>query len=86
MVWATGPAYVLSPWSRGGWVNSQVFDHTSVIRFLETRFEVAEPNVSPWRRAICGDLTTAFDFKTPNDTPFAKACPPPRSWPIAPRH
>jgi phospholipase C len=32
--------YVISPWSRGGWVNSQVFDHTSVLRFLEARFGV----------------------------------------------
>lgn len=60
------PMYVISPWSRGGWVNSQVFDHTSVIRFLETRFGVMEPNISPWRRAVCGDLTTCFDFKAPN--------------------
>jgi phospholipase C len=34
--------YVISPWSRGGWVNSQVFDHTSVLRFLEARFGVKE--------------------------------------------
>jgi phospholipase C len=60
------PMFVISPWSRGGWVDSQVFDHTSVIRFLETRFGVAEPNISPWRRSVCGDLTSAFDFKTPN--------------------
>jgi phospholipase C len=60
------PMYVISPWSRGGWVNSQVFDHTSVIRFLEARFGVAEPNISPWRRAVCGDLTSAFDFRRPN--------------------
>jgi phospholipase C len=56
------PMYVVSPWSRGGWVNSQVFDHTSVIRFLEQRFGFHEPNISPWRRAVCGDLTSAFDF------------------------
>lgn len=73
------PMYVLSPWSRGGWVNSQVFDHTSVIRFLEARFGVAEPNISPWRRAVCGDLTSAFDFKTPNDTPFAGTLPTTRA-------
>ncbi|WP_293901262.1 phosphocholine-specific phospholipase C [Phenylobacterium sp.] len=60
------PMVAISPWSRGGWVNSQVFDHTSVIRFLETRFGVMEPNISPWRRAVCGDLTSAFDFSTPN--------------------
>jgi phospholipase C len=69
------PMYVISPWSRGGWVNSQVFDHTSVIRFLERRFGVAEPNISHWRRAVCGDLTTAFDFKTPNAAPFVSALP-----------
>ncbi|MCW2943894.1 MAG: plcN [Actinoallomurus sp.] len=56
------PMFVISPWSRGGWVCSQVFDHTSIIRFMERRFGVHEPNISPWRRAVCGDLTTAFDF------------------------
>jgi phospholipase C len=60
------PLYVISPWSRGGWVNSEVADHTSCIRFLEKRFGVMEPNISPWRRAVCGDLTSCFDFKTPN--------------------
>ncbi|WP_111828319.1 phosphocholine-specific phospholipase C [Acinetobacter colistiniresistens] len=60
------PLYVISPWSRGGWVNSQVFDHTSVLMFLEQRFGVKEPNISPYRRAVCGDLTSAFNFKNPN--------------------
>ena len=60
------PLYVISPWSRGGWVNSEVSDHTSCIRFVEKRFGVMEPNISPWRRAVCGDLTSCFDFKTPN--------------------
>ncbi|MBV8501208.1 MAG: phospholipase C, phosphocholine-specific [Paucibacter sp.] len=59
------PMYVISPWSRGGWVNSQVFDHTSVLRFLEARFGVAEPNIPPYRRAVCGDLTSCFDFAMP---------------------
>ncbi|GAA1964773.1 phosphocholine-specific phospholipase C [Amycolatopsis minnesotensis] len=56
------PMIVVSPWSRGGKVCSQVFDHTSVLRLLETWTGVAEPNISPWRRAVCGDLTSAFDF------------------------
>jgi phospholipase C len=65
------PMLVVSPWSRGGWVNSQLFDHTSLIRFLEARFahhhpDLIEANITPWRRAVAGDLTTAFDFKTPN--------------------
>ncbi len=57
---------VVSPWSRGGWVNSQVHDHTSVIRFLEAWTGVHEPNISAWRRAICGDLTGCFDFTRPS--------------------
>jgi phospholipase C len=67
------PLIVVSPWSKGGYVNSQLHDHTSVIRFLEARFGVMEPQISPWRRAVCGDLTTMFDFKTPN----GKAAPLP---------
>ena len=65
------PMIVASPWSRGGWVNSQVFDHTSVVRFIEARFgrehrALVETNITPWRRAVAGDLTSAFDFATPN--------------------
>ncbi|MCQ4040842.1 phosphocholine-specific phospholipase C [Streptantibioticus rubrisoli] len=60
------PMFVVSPWSTGGYVCSQVFDHTSIIRFMERRFGVHEPNISPWRRAITGDLTTAFDFSKTN--------------------
>ncbi|WP_424211241.1 phosphocholine-specific phospholipase C [Streptomyces sp. BI20] len=65
------PMIVVSPWSKGGWVCSETYDHTSVIRFIEKRFGVAEPNISPWRRAVCGDLTAAFDFRTPDAAPPA---------------
>ena len=69
--WGLGarvPMFVISPWSKGGWVDSQVFDHTSVGQFLEKRFGVHIPAISPWHRAVCGDLTSAFDFAKPNDT------------------
>ncbi|WP_019865315.1 phosphocholine-specific phospholipase C [Methylovulum miyakonense] len=69
------PMYVISPWTKGGWVNSQVFDHTSIIRFIEERFGVAEPNISPWRRAVCGDMTSIFNFKDPNDNEFFSSLP-----------
>jgi phospholipase C len=64
--------YVVSPWSKGGWVDSQVFDHTSVGRFLEKRFGIHVDAISPWHRAVSGDLTTAFDFVSPNDPQFPK--------------
>ncbi|MGW8887032.1 phosphocholine-specific phospholipase C [Streptomyces sp. NPDC055749] len=63
------PMIAVSPWSTGGYVNSQVFDHTSIIRFMERRFGVSEPNISPWRRAVCGDLTSVFDFGLQDTTP-----------------
>jgi phospholipase C len=60
------PMIIASPWSRGGWVNSQIFDHTSTLMFLEHFVEsklgktVREENISAWRRTISGDLTSAF--------------------------
>ncbi|MFT3925016.1 MAG: DUF756 domain-containing protein [Myxococcales bacterium] len=69
------PLYVISPWSKGGWVNSEVFNHTSVIRFLERRFGVFEPNITPWRRVVCGDLTSTLDFRDPDEQPFLDDLP-----------
>ncbi len=60
------PMVVVSPWSKGPWTCSQVFDHTSIIQFLEKRFGIHCANISAWRRAVCGDLTAAFDFTSPN--------------------
>jgi phospholipase C len=69
------PAVIVSPWTRGGFVCSQLFDHTSVIRFLEQRFGVVEPNISAWRRSVCGDLTSAFDFSATVDPAARVALP-----------
>jgi len=69
------PLYVISPWSRGGWVDSQVYDHTSVLRLIERRFGVAAPDISPWRRAVCGDLVNAFDFAQRDTRPFVRGLP-----------
>jgi phospholipase C len=62
------PCLVISPFSRGGFVCGDVFDHTSTLRFIESRFGVEVPNLTAWRRATCGDLTSAFGFGTPPDT------------------
>jgi phospholipase C len=82
------PMFVISPWSKGGWVSSEVFDHTSLIRFVQARFGTAaapltDPNITPWRSAVCGDLTSAINFATPNDAvvelPSTAAYVPPNS-------
>lgn len=60
------PMIIASPWSRGGYVNSEVFDHTSSLQFLENFLEkkfkkkIREENITQWRRTICGDLTSVF--------------------------
>jgi phospholipase C len=59
------PCIIVSPWTAGGWVCSQPFDHTSVLRFLERFTGVPEPNISAWRRQTFGDLTAAFRFDQP---------------------
>ena len=64
------PMYVVSPWSKGGWVNSEVLDHTSVGQFIEKRFGVTIPGISPWHRAVCGDMTSCFDFSKDGDAAF----------------
>jgi phospholipase C len=56
------PTILVSPWTVGGNVCSDVLDHTSLIRLLERRFGVIEPNISAWRRQTCGDFTTALGF------------------------
>ena len=80
------PLLVVSPWSKGGWVDSEIFDHTSVIRFIQKRFGTSKaplkvPNITEWRSAVSGDLTSAFNFASPNGTvvalPSAAAYAPP---------
>ena len=53
---------IVSQFARGGFVSHDVFDHTSLLRFLETRFGAEVPNLSAWRRSVTGDLTSAFNF------------------------
>jgi phospholipase C len=77
------PMLIVSPWTKGGWVCSQTFDHTSVLQFLEARFGVLEPNITAWRRAVCGDLTSAFDFSKAETTNVASFTVP---APIVSRH
>ncbi len=60
------PMLIISPFSRGGFISSDVFDHTSVLRFLETRFGAEVPNLSAWRRSAVGDMTSAFNFSKPD--------------------
>lgn len=71
------PLIVISPWSRGGHVCSQVFDHTSVLQFLEKWTGITEPNISPWRRAVCGDLMSTLDLAMAN--PLIPALPVPQT-------
>jgi phospholipase C len=68
------PMLLVSPWTRGGYVATEVFDHTSTIKFLEIWAAYLGkpftcPNISDWRRSIAGDLTSAIDFANPQPGP-----------------
>jgi phospholipase C len=63
------PCILISPWTSGGWVCSQPFDHTSVLQFLEQFTGVREANISDWRRSTFGDLTSAFRFRQADRKP-----------------
>jgi phospholipase C len=54
------PMLVVSPFSRGGYVSSEVFDHTSQIRFLEERFGIRASTISAWRRSTVGNLASTL--------------------------
>jgi phospholipase C len=68
------PLLIASPWSRGGYVCSQVFDHTSILQFIEkfvnhrSGLTIRESNISTWRRTVCGDLTAAFRPHAPENS------------------
>ncbi|MEA2482546.1 MAG: phospholipase [Thermoleophilaceae bacterium] len=62
------PMLVVSPFARGGFVCSERFDHTSILRLLEARFGAEVPNLAHWRRDAVGDLTAAFNFARPDDS------------------
>ncbi|HVX19703.1 MAG TPA: alkaline phosphatase family protein [Acidimicrobiales bacterium] len=62
------PTLLISPFTRGGYVCSKTFDHTSILRLLERRFGVEVPNLTEWRRDTCGDLTWAINFAGTPDT------------------
>ena len=57
------PCIIVSPWTAGGWVCSEAFDHTSVLRLVETVTGVREANLTDWRRGTFGDLTSVFRFE-----------------------
>lgn len=77
------PMVVISPWTVGGYVCSQVFDHTSVTQFLERRFGFTQPEITGWRRTVAGDLTSAFDFASPRSRPSVQQPAP--APPLTPR-
>jgi phospholipase C len=63
------PMIVVSPWTVGGWVNSETFDHTAMIQFLELVTGVETDQITQWRRRVSGDLTSVFDFAAAEASP-----------------
>jgi phospholipase C len=66
------PTIIISPWTVGAGVQTEYFDHTSLIQFLEqvTKAQgtpVVCENLPPagYRRQTFGDFTSVFDFANP---------------------
>ncbi|HEX3803985.1 MAG TPA: alkaline phosphatase family protein [Solirubrobacteraceae bacterium] len=70
------PAFIVSPWTVGGYVASENFDHTSTLQLLEQLTGVRETNISDWRRTAFGDLTSALGFSNGKATTFPPPLPP----------
>ena len=62
------PMLICSPWTTGGYIDSNVYDHTSMLQFLAAWTGVKPANVTSWRSSVVGNLTAAFDFENPNFT------------------
>lgn len=77
------PTTIISPWTVGGYRCSEVFDHTSAAQFLEAWKGISVPTISAWRRRICGDLTSAFDFQQPKS--YSPVGRPQPADPLEPR-
>jgi phospholipase C len=54
------PCVIVSPWTVGGFVVHDTFDHTSVTRLLELVTGVVNPNITAFRRRTVGDFTSAL--------------------------
>ena len=65
------PLLVISPYARKGFVDHTVYDTTSLLKFIETRWDL-EPLAT--RDAAAADLTAAFDF---SQSPAAPSAPKP---------
>src|SRR6202046_5381456 len=75
------PMLICSPWTTGGYVDSNVYDHTSMLQFLAEWTGAAKPgNVTPWRSSVVGNLTAAFDFANPDFTVPANVPTPAQTW------
>jgi phospholipase C len=61
------PFITVSPYAKKGYVSHHLYDHTSITRFIETKFKL--PALS-WRDANADPLLDVFDFQHP---PFVQA-------------
>ena len=69
------PAFIVSPWTVGGYVATEQFDHTSVLQFLEKVTGVQAANITDWRRETFGDLTSALGFSNGKSSTFPRTLP-----------
>jgi phospholipase C len=57
------PCVVVSPWARRGYVANNVYDHTSVLRMIETRWSLPPLTI---RDQTANNLADVLEFTTTN--------------------
>jgi phospholipase C len=69
------PLLIISPYAKAGYVSHTVYDHTSVLKFIETRYNLP-PLTS--RDAAANNMLDSFDFDASPQPPLLlqpRACP-----------
>src|SRR4029453_16049470 len=86
------PGFVISPYAKADYVSSVVHDPTSILKFIETKWNLG---AMPYRDANADDLLDCLDFANPGFLdpptlpepglpPGGSACQPPPRPPPAP--
>ncbi len=69
------PLLIISPFAKSGYVSHTVYEHTSVVKFVETLFNL--PTLTS-RDAMAADMLDSFDFSQQPQTPLIlqpRQCP-----------
>lgn len=69
------PLLIISPYAKPGYISHTVYEHSSILKFVETRYRLGPLTV---RDATASDMLDSFDFHQPAQPPLVlqpRLCP-----------